>query len=939
MTKAGQQTFTPDWDAYGEDVTSGKRNAFNLSRSMYIQGKAMELPGFKMVKDDTSLRFYRKDDENVVLVGIRGTDVHSWTDLYTWAVIGRGVGQDLRFTTRYQDDLAKLIAFQRNYPPSQFYYVATGSSLAGSIADRFLELGIIEEAVTYNPSIEKKFILEENLLNHRIYLDTDPLFILMGQYAPNTEIRKNASRVDYYNPIKEKDQLVKSHSIYPLYNAAFEGGGMEGGGKTYTIEEWKAIFDAKLEKKREQIEAREAKKKATSKAKRARAKVRRDERDEPPPLETPAVFRTSQVIKATPPKGEPPKKRKPRLKVVAAPASARVELREELVAEQPRSPAGEFAKPVEVAVVAVDQAPQRSYMKLMKSPAFTEAERKLLTRIRETTMTPVMKAKLLARSGLARKVMELLGMNTSAYQTQREQLRIADKMEKRVVTKKASAFILPQAAQDYLNGKIGLARLGLRKLRADKRQSQLDKKGIEEWVDEYWRFIDNGTKFGLGCIEVVRNAFNDNPFGYWYATGSRFKKQTDVPAGHTKAHLIKLERKMTKTEEQKAIQSSELDGASIVMNGDTEKWTLVRLTEEMLGLLKEDGVACFRDTARGIGRSHTGIWFCGMIGRESVKKWTEAETQKWLMIGKNDILPRLEERINGLRPLFESATQKARERAEMELNATELKLFRDLLAERKKAAEIYERRQGEQFCRANERLKAIQSNFSSGGQYSMTGDPFSRLSPRIDHYFTDKLGNRVTLGIEWGGEKFDDEITSAKLNKLWRDFNRMDEEKDEEELNYLQLEAIKMLAKINPDENKPRVISFAVRRADGSPFIPSSFIDDWVLRDVSIAQRGTSSFRQYGFNQTGGEKPTTSSEDEFYEFMCAVIRKSLKGQQQRYYRGFSFNLNPVEVLPQLIAECSDWSTPSQRRKWQGEWEEDPGKFMNFAFGKSLELGR
>ena len=34
-----------------------------------------------------------------------------------------------------------------------------------------------------------------------------------------------------------------------------------GAGKTYTIEEWKAIFDAKLEKKRQQIEAREAKKK------------------------------------------------------------------------------------------------------------------------------------------------------------------------------------------------------------------------------------------------------------------------------------------------------------------------------------------------------------------------------------------------------------------------------------------------------------------------------------------------------------------------------------------------------------------------------------------------------------------------------------------------------------------------------------------------------
>jgi hypothetical protein len=128
--------------------------------------------------------------------------------------------------------------------------VATGSSLAGSIADRFLELGLIEEAITYNPSIERKYVLEEGILNHRVYLDTDPLFMLMGQYAPNTEIRVNPNKTNFYNPSKEKDYLIASHSIYPIYNPAFEGGGMEGSGKTYTIEEWKAIFDAKLEEKR-----------------------------------------------------------------------------------------------------------------------------------------------------------------------------------------------------------------------------------------------------------------------------------------------------------------------------------------------------------------------------------------------------------------------------------------------------------------------------------------------------------------------------------------------------------------------------------------------------------------------------------------------------------------------------------------------------------------
>ena len=456
LSKAERQSFTPDYDAYGLTAEQGRQNAFNLSRSMYDQTKAIELPDFKMIRDDTSLRFYRKDDENVILVGIRGTDVKSWTDLYTWAVIG--VSADLRLTTRFQEDLAKLVSFQRNYPPSQFYYVATGSSLAGSIADRFLELGLIEEAITYNPSIERKHLLDENILNHRVYLDTDPLFILMGQYSPNTEIRVNPNKTNYYNPSKEKDYLIKSHSIYPVYNPAFEGGGMEGSGKTYTLEEWKAIFDAKLEEKRKAIEAREAKKKQTAKAKRERAKARRDEREKPkapepepeeeeeePEVEVAEYEMGDEVYwveepreglafderrvfdseyeeignltvddvgktlvkmvmrreKIASPKAKSSSESLPffesqQPKAPKAPASARVELREELVAEQPRSPAGEFA-------VAVAQPRPMTAL-----PRMTAKQKEFFMNLLSRTVSATQKSILLARSGMSDKLIERL---------------------------------------------------------------------------------------------------------------------------------------------------------------------------------------------------------------------------------------------------------------------------------------------------------------------------------------------------------------------------------------------------------------------------------------------------------------------------------------------------------------------------------------------------
>ena len=871
MTKAGRSTFTPDWDAYGEDAASGRKNAFNLSRSMYIQGKATELPGFKMVKDDTSLRFYRKDDENVILVGIRGTDVHSWTDLYTWAVIGRGVGEDLRFTTRYQEDLAKLVRFQRNYPPSQFYYVATGSSLAGSIADRFLELGIIEEAVTYNPSIEKKFILEENLLNHRIYLDTDPLFILMGQYAPNTEIRKNASRVDYYNPIKEKDQLVKSHSIYPLYNAAFEGGGMEGGGKTYTIEEWKAHFDAKLEQKRQQIEAREAKKKATAKAKRARAKVRRDERDKPKEPETPAPeletpvrtpFRTSQVIKATPPPKSkyqiemeeledelkraiaeeaksskalsefvdrgfpsdrtrarnlqedsyedgkrvkaarsriftmetdekerlrkiaqreaeikkyglkridlshrdlsglegvedrvtryvfnkkayyiedvgdeedmnmdfyksrqvltaddgyrPPKLRRfgelgdaeypfPGLmkavikkefpsekdfretmglpKISKAPASARVELREELVAEQPRSPGGEFAL----------QSSEPGFAKIMKSPLFTEAQKRIMRNLRSRDIPAAQKAKLLARSGIARKLMEMMGTNTTAFQTKRGMLAIADKMDKRVAPVKVrEAISLPPEMMKKMNAYESILATTIKN-----RTEIKTVRDVNVWGRDVATFL--GYPFmlaeaGFGCLEVVHKAMEQDIFGFWGADGARvdalfgnqFIPKRKTGSNDTK-RMMELQAEMTQKEDTEENVFGIMSGSVMCMNTahisgrPPSKKLYIELTQLVMNELKGLGFVYSgypHLKSAGMGYKRRSLYAVGfrpavMAGE---KKFTAEVKQKYQEMCRTELLPKLKERLDVLRAGFINEAKAVNKRLMGLLNPAEKRL-------------------------------------------------------------------------------------------------------------------------------------------------------------------------------------------------------------------------------------------------------------------------
>ena len=783
-TKAGRQSFTPDYEAYGDDEEQGRLNAFNLSASMYNQSKAIDLPDFKLVKDDTSIRFYRKDDEDVILVGIRGTDFQSWTDFYTWFVIG-GRG-DLRLTTRFMDDLAKLVAFQRNYPTNQFYYVATGHSLAGSIIDRFLEMGLIEEAITYNPSIEKRHLLDENILNHRVYLDTDPLFILMGQYSPNTEIRVNPNKTNFYNPSKEKDYLIQSHLIYPVSNPALEGGGMEGSGKTYTLEEWKAIFDAKLEQKRQQIEAREAKKKQTAKAKRERAKARRDERDEPPPLETPAVFRTSRVQKATPPKGEPPKKRKPRFKIVA-PASARVELREELVAEQPRTEQGKFAEQAETAVVAVSEAPQRAYMKLMKSPIFTETERKLLMRIRETKMSPRMRAVLLGRSGLARKVMEMMGIDESAFQSQRARLRIADTTEKRVKGETVREIFLPEELMALFQRRKNAVEASIGRYR--EKQKGITAGNIEFVENILKNNIDALERWGLGGLGVVAEGLK-NPFGLYYSASTFGQLRLVVPpmASHAKLHQLKFEIEMKKFDDENNVCYGSLGGNDLIFNTGAD-WRLETATECMKLVLPEVGLDGDQTTHRaGMGRKHTVSWQFEMEGKESVKRWTEAETKKWEQKA-TEIIPKLKDKISGLRLKFKQEAQRVRAEVYKILSPEELALLKQeqkRLVEAKRADEARteknrieaerQRAEGErqraEFEEKSYRLnKNLEKNQREWREVLESASPITekvvREMDKLNDDIRKQSGQKVMTTIKKLGEKLNDtKFIQRELNGL-----------------------------------------------------------------------------------------------------------------------------------------------------------------------------
>jgi hypothetical protein len=115
---------------------------------------------------------------------------------------------------RYKQNVKDIIEFQKKYPTNEYYYIGTGTSLAGAISDLFLESGYLHEAVTFNSLIEPPFMNRSDIKNYRIYLDEDICYLAGGQYACNTKVYSmNKKKNTFLNPIKEYNYLYHLHTL------------------------------------------------------------------------------------------------------------------------------------------------------------------------------------------------------------------------------------------------------------------------------------------------------------------------------------------------------------------------------------------------------------------------------------------------------------------------------------------------------------------------------------------------------------------------------------------------------------------------------------------------------------------------------------------------------------------------------------------------------
>lgn len=196
---------------------------YEIAGASYTDDYQGDIDGFSLLKQSPTLKFFKKKDYPVIVVGVRGTA--DFEDLKAWLPV---VFNTIVETDRYSKDTQDLLRFQANYRPTEYYYYATGHSLAGVIIDEWLKQGFIIGARTYNPAIQLKDLPNASINNYRVYASGDPLYKLFGSRTKKApEVRQSSTFLDIRSPFAVSPALLWSKGLLAEHtwrNPLFKGG-------------------------------------------------------------------------------------------------------------------------------------------------------------------------------------------------------------------------------------------------------------------------------------------------------------------------------------------------------------------------------------------------------------------------------------------------------------------------------------------------------------------------------------------------------------------------------------------------------------------------------------------------------------------------------------------------------------------------------------------
>ena len=163
------------------------KTAYQMENASYKPDIApgVNNPDWDPVKRTEYLSVYKNLVTKTICVAVRGTDVSDMQDI--GADIGIGFGS-LQVSLRYNQDKKVIESLRKVFNPDDWWWCAVGHSLGGAIIDELIDDGLVKEGISFNPAVQKKHYTTPTT-NRRIYLDTDPLYNLMGRFCKYREVR------------------------------------------------------------------------------------------------------------------------------------------------------------------------------------------------------------------------------------------------------------------------------------------------------------------------------------------------------------------------------------------------------------------------------------------------------------------------------------------------------------------------------------------------------------------------------------------------------------------------------------------------------------------------------------------------------------------------------------------------------------------------------
>lgn len=195
------------------------KTLYQMNKAAYANSST-DVGDWQLVKNTPTLQFFKKD--NTIVIAVRGTA--DKVDVIADINIGL---QNLANNNRYLTDVREITNFQTLYPTISYNYYLTGHSLGGAICDLLLKDGLAQQAVTFNPAVQKEFY--NSTTNRRIYNDDDPLFRMMGKYTSNKEVRTRTNQGELEKLLGNQSYAGQAYTALKAHSIDnFVGGMMSG---------------------------------------------------------------------------------------------------------------------------------------------------------------------------------------------------------------------------------------------------------------------------------------------------------------------------------------------------------------------------------------------------------------------------------------------------------------------------------------------------------------------------------------------------------------------------------------------------------------------------------------------------------------------------------------------------------------------------------------